>query len=48
MLAQTGTDFEIVIIVDDHSNDDTPSVAAGIADARIRFQSTGQARKIVH
>src|SRR6185295_12532492 len=36
VLAQTFQDFEIVII-DDASDDDTPSVIAGLADARIRY-----------
>ena len=49
VLAQTWTDFEL-IIVDDHSTDATPAVIAGFADGRIRSfrheRNSGQSKAL--
>ena len=49
VLAQTWTDFEL-LIVDDHSTDETPAVIVGFADRRIRSfrheRNTGQSKAL--
>jgi glycosyltransferase involved in cell wall biosynthesis len=47
VLAQTHRDFEL-LIVDDHSTDDTPAIARGFDDARIRMVAGPHQRGLVH